>query len=72
MGKIWANELLPKALKTYPKFNKLPNLVTLLSTQISYIEICHQIHHPSHYNVTPVHTFVSDVCCGWSGVPCNL
>ena len=29
MWKIWANELLPKSLKSCPKFNKLPNLVTL-------------------------------------------
>ena len=30
MWEIWANYLLPKALKTCPKSNKLPNLVTLL------------------------------------------
>ena len=29
MCKIWANELLPKALKRCPKSNKSPNLVTL-------------------------------------------
>ena len=27
---IWANKLLPKALKSCPKSNKSPNLVTLL------------------------------------------
>ena len=30
MWEIWTNELLPKALKSCPKSNKLPNLVTLL------------------------------------------
>ena len=30
MCEIWANYLLPKALKTCPKSNKSPNLVTLL------------------------------------------
>ena len=29
MWEIWANYLLPKALKTRPKSKKLPNLVTL-------------------------------------------
>ena len=29
MWEIWANLLLPKALKTCPKSNKSPNLVTL-------------------------------------------
>ena len=29
MWEIWANLLLPKALKSFPKSNKLPNLVTL-------------------------------------------
>ena len=31
MWEIWAKKLLPKALKTCPKFNKSPNLVTLVS-----------------------------------------
>ena len=30
MWEIWANELLPKALKSFPKSNKSPNLVTLV------------------------------------------
>ena len=30
MWEIWANELLPKALKSWQKSNKLPNLVTLV------------------------------------------
>ena len=30
MREIWTNELLPKALKSCPKSNKSPNLVTLL------------------------------------------
>ena len=30
MFEIWANYLLPKALKSGPKSNKLPNLVTLM------------------------------------------
>ena len=29
MWEIWANKLLPKALKSCPKYNKSPNLVTL-------------------------------------------
>ena len=33
MWEIWANYLLPKALKSCPKLNKLPNLVTLLPMQ---------------------------------------
>ena len=37
MWKIWANELLPKSLKSCPKFNKLPNLVTL---QVVYFSGC--------------------------------
>ena len=32
MREIWANELLPKALKSCPKSNKFPNLVTLATT----------------------------------------
>ena len=34
MEKIWANYLLPKVLKSCPKSNKLPNLVTLPSMQV--------------------------------------
>ena len=30
MWEIWSNQLLPKALKSCPKSNKLPNLVTLV------------------------------------------
>ena len=29
MWEVWANKLLPQALKSYPKYNKSPNLVTL-------------------------------------------
>ena len=32
MWEIWANWLLPKALKSCPKSNKLPNLVTLVDS----------------------------------------
>ena len=32
MWEIWADYLLPKALKSCPKSNKLPNLVTLDDT----------------------------------------
>ena len=32
MCEIWANYLLPKALKSCPKSNKLPNLVTLFAS----------------------------------------
>ena len=31
MYEIWANKLLPKALKSCPKSNKSPNLVTLVA-----------------------------------------
>ena len=37
MWEIWANQLLPKALKTCPKSNKSPNLVTLLNCLVSKI-----------------------------------
>ena len=30
MWEIWANQLLPKALKSWPKYNKSPNLDTLI------------------------------------------
>ena len=33
MWEIWANKLFPNALKSCLKFNKLPNLVTLDSTE---------------------------------------
>ena len=35
MWAIWANELLPKALKSCPTSNKSPNLVTLTKTHTS-------------------------------------
>ena len=37
MGEIWANQLLPKALKTCPKSNKSPNMVTLILSLKSLI-----------------------------------
>ena len=37
MWEIWAIKLLPKALKSCPKSNKLPNLVTLLSEPIGFL-----------------------------------
>ena len=33
MWEIWANQLLPKALKSGPKSNKSPNLVTLIMSK---------------------------------------
>ena len=36
MCEIWVNSLLPKALKSCPKSNKSPNLVTLLSGHIGW------------------------------------
>ena len=36
MWEIWTNLLLPKALKSCPKSNKLPNLVTLILIQNSF------------------------------------
>ena len=35
MWEIWANKLLPNALKSCPKSNKSPNLVTLLMSLIN-------------------------------------
>ena len=35
MWEIWANKLLPKVLKTCPKSNKSPNLVTLVQDVLS-------------------------------------
>ena len=32
---MWANELLPKASKSCPKFNKSPDLVTLLASHLA-------------------------------------
>ena len=34
MWEIWANYLLPLELKSCPKTNKLPNLVTLVTNHI--------------------------------------
>ena len=34
LWEIWSNALLPKALKSGPKSNKLPNLVTLADIQL--------------------------------------
>ena len=36
MKEIWVKQLLPKALKSCPKFNKLSNLVTLISLLIYF------------------------------------
>ena len=36
MEEIWANELLPNALKSCPKSNKSPNLGTLVKMDIIY------------------------------------
>ena len=33
MWEIWANKLWPKALKSSPKSNKLPNQVTLVTKE---------------------------------------
>ena len=38
MWKIWANSLLPKALKSCPKSNKSPNLVTCLQDTFIHSE----------------------------------
>ena len=37
MWEIWANLLLPKTLKSCPKSNKSPNLVTLTMTVPQYL-----------------------------------
>ena len=39
MWEIWANSLLLKALKSSPKSNKLPNLVTLFVTPYNRVEV---------------------------------
>ena len=39
MWEIWTNELSPKALKSCPKSNKLPNLVTLEISDICDADI---------------------------------
>ena len=36
MWKIWANKLFPNALKSCPKSNKSPNLVTLFVGRLRY------------------------------------
>ena len=43
MWEIWAKELLPKALKTCPKFNNLPNLVTLPVLQLPRCSKCGRV-----------------------------
>ena len=40
MWEIWANEVLPKALKTCPKFNKSPDLVTMY--RLTYLPIMYK------------------------------
>ena len=37
MWDIWANQLLPKALKSCSKSNKSPNLVTLFTTEGQFV-----------------------------------
>ena len=44
MWKIWANLLLPKALKSCPKLKKLPNLVTLTVTKAKLNKMHRYIH----------------------------
>ena len=39
MWEIWAKYLLPKALKSCPKFNKSPNLVTLAVGRYSHSDV---------------------------------
>ena len=38
MWEIWVNLLLPQALKSCPKSNKLPNLVTLTAFHVAHIK----------------------------------
>ena len=62
MGEIWANKLLPKALKSCPKSNKSPDLVTLevsrtkrnvFTTEVGHILLlpCSKIYLPMLVNV---------------------
>ena len=44
MWEIWANLLLPKALKSCPKSKKSPNLVTLLPFHIHLLHMVHLSH----------------------------
>ena len=37
MWDIWTNLMLPKALKSCPEYNKLPNLVTLVATHMACV-----------------------------------
>ena len=53
---IWANKLLPEALKTCPKSNKSPNLVTLqaysmLAPFFAYFWVFLKIQKNSHVDV---------------------
>ena len=52
MWDIWANYLLllPKALKSYLKFNKLPNLVTLVASKARQVFV--SVSHHTYYLIS--------------------
>ena len=47
MREIWANYLLPKVLKSCPKSNKSPNLVTLIIRTFG-VKACSDVLHKTH------------------------
>ena len=55
MQEIWTNSLLPKALKSCPKSNKSPNLVTLINT-------VNKNNTFSGFNMTTIETMHFDTC----------
>ena len=51
MWEIWANQLLPQALKSCPKSNKSPNLVTL---EMTYLERAIESDDDAAHRVLPI------------------
>ena len=45
MWTIWAKYLLSQALKSYPKCNKSPNLVTLVRIELVWVKISRAVCH---------------------------
>ena len=57
MWEIWANYMLPKALKTCPKSNIAPNLVTLIAGRGRLEAYCEQaLKHQSIYHQSELGT----------------
>ena len=71
MQEIWTNSLLPKALKSCPKANKSPNLVTLVTCFLLNMFIDFVPMKPSLiFRVTSCHSFCNQIVdasiCGQS------